>query len=136
MNHTLKVFHNEKLKLMAKKGVDPYDYMDSVDRFNDKQLPSKDNFYSILTYEGITNKQYYHAQNIWNTFQLKSMREYRDLYLISDIILLTDMFENFHKIRLLYYKLDSCHYCTSPGLSWDAIYAEDDKYQTRTHDRY
>ena len=44
-----------------------------------------------------------------------------DLYLKSDVILLADVFENFRKTCLLYYKLDSCHYFTSPGLSWDAM---------------
>ena len=40
---------------MKQKGVYPYDYMDSVERFNDKKLPSKADFYSILTDEGISD---------------------------------------------------------------------------------
>lgn len=48
---------------MKQKGVYPYDYMSSVDKFNDTQLPAKDDFYSILTDEGITDKSYSHAQN-------------------------------------------------------------------------
>ena len=58
---------------------------------------------------------------MWNTFQLKSMGEYHDLYLKSDIFLLADVFENFRKTCMQYYKLDPCHYFTSPGLSWDAM---------------
>ena len=49
------------------------------------------------------------------------MGEYHDLYLASDILLLADVFENFRKTCLKYYKLDPCHYFTSPGLSWDAM---------------
>ena len=49
------------------------------------------------------------------------MGEYHDLYLKSDILLLADVFENFRKTCLEYYKLDPCHYFTSPGLSWDAM---------------
>ena len=49
------------------------------------------------------------------------MGEYHDLYLKSDVLLLTDIFENFRKICLQYYKLDPCHYFKSPGLSWDAM---------------
>ena len=49
------------------------------------------------------------------------MGEYHDLYLKSDILLLADVFENFRKTCLQYYKLDPCHYFTSPGLSWDAM---------------
>ena len=49
------------------------------------------------------------------------MGEYHDLYLKSDVLLLTDIYENFRKTCLQYYKLDPCHYFTSPGLSWDAM---------------
>lgn len=49
------------------------------------------------------------------------MGEYHDLYLKSDILLLADVFENFRKTCMQYYKLDPCHYFTSPGLSWDAM---------------
>ena len=105
---------------MAKKGVYPYDYMDSFKKFKE-QLPSKEEFYSILNDKHISAEDYKHAQNVWNTFNLKNMGEYHDLYLASYILLLADVFENFRKTCLKYYKLDPCHYFTSPGLSWDAM---------------
>ena len=71
--------------------------------------------------EHITDEAYEHAKNVWKTFELKNMGEYHDLYLKSDIFLLADVFENFRKTCLQYYKLDPCHYFTSPGLSWDAM---------------
>ena len=71
--YTCGVFKDEQLRLVKQKGVYPYDYMDSVDRFNDKQLPSKDIFYSMLTEENISNDQYQHAQNVWNTFHLRNI---------------------------------------------------------------
>ncbi|XP_068738984.1 uncharacterized protein [Montipora capricornis] len=110
----------KELDLMSKKGVYPYDFMDSFEKFNEK-LPPKEEFYSILNDEHISGDQYKHAQNVWNTFDLKNMGEYHDLYLKSDILLLADVFENFRKTCLQYYKLDPCHYFTSPGLSWDAM---------------
>ena len=94
--------------------------MDSFDKFNEK-LPPKEAFYSILNNEHISDEDYQHAQNVWNTFNLKNMGEYHDLYLKSDILILSDVFENFRKTCLEYYKLDPCHYFTSPGLSWDAM---------------
>ena len=54
-------------------------------------------------------------------FELKNMGEYYDLYLKSDVLLLADVFENFRKTCMQYYKLDPCRYFTSPGLSWDAM---------------
>ena len=121
LKYTSKEFKGEKLKLMARKGTYPYDYMDSFDKFHKTKLPMKEEFYSILNNEHISNEQYKHAQNVWDTFNLKTMGDYHDLYLKSDTLLLADVFENFRKTCLQYYKLDPCHYFTSPGLSWDAM---------------
>ena len=120
LKYTSKRFKGIKLDLMVRKGVYPYDYMDSFDKFNDK-LPTKEEFYSILNDEHISDEDYQHAQNVWKKFNLKNMGEYHDLYLQSDILLLAYVFENFRKTCLKYYKLDPCHYFTSPGLSWDAM---------------
>ena len=49
------------------------------------------------------------------------MGEYRDLYLKADVILLAVVFENFTKTCMQYYKVDPCHYFTSPGLAWEAM---------------
>ena len=58
---------------------------------------------------------------VLETFKLMTMGEYHDLYLESDILLLADVFDNFRRTCLEFYKLDPCHYFTSPGLSWDAM---------------
>ena len=118
--YTSQKFKGKKLDLIVRKGVYPYDYMDSFDKFNET-LPTIEEFYSVLNNEHISDEDYKHAQNVWNTFSLKNMGEYHDLYLKSDVLLLADGFENFGKTCLEYYKLDPCHYFTSPGLSWDAM---------------
>ena len=120
LKYTSQKFKGKKLDLMSRKGVYPYDYMDSFDKFNEK-LPSKEDFFSILNDTHISDDEYKHTQNVWEIFNLKNMGEYHDLYLQSDVLLLADVFENFRKTCLDYYKLDSCHYFTSPGLSWDAM---------------
>ena len=121
LKYTNKRFQKEKLNLMTRKGIYPYDYMDSFEKFNKTELPTKEEFYSILNNEHISDEDYCHAKKVWNTFQLQTMGEYHNLYLKSDILLLADVFENFRKTCLQYYKLDPCHYFTSPGLSWDAM---------------
>ena len=118
---TQQEFTGEQFNLMKQKGTYPYDYMDSFQKFNDTQLPIKKDFFSILYNQHITHEQYDHAQTVWNTFNLKTMGDYHDLYLKSDTLLLADIFENFRKTCLQYYKLDPCHYFSSPGLSWDAM---------------
>lgn len=52
---------------------------------------------------------------------MKTMRDYYDLCLITHLWILVDVFEQFRKLCLQYYKLDPCHYFSSPGLSWDVI---------------
>ena len=110
-----------QFNLMKRKGVYPYDYMDSFSKFNDTELPKREDFYSLLTDNNISEDDYSHAKDVWNTFNLQNMGEYHDLYLKTDILLLTDVFENFRKTCLTYYKLDPLHYITSPGLAWDAM---------------
>ena len=114
-------FQDEQLSLMKKKGVYPYDYMDSFKKFEDNRLPNKEDFFSLMNNEHITDEEYQHAQNVWKKFGLSSMGEYHDLYLKSDILLLADVFENFRKACQQYYELDPAHYFTTPGLSWDAM---------------
>ena len=119
--YTGQVFQGEQLSLMKKKGVYPYDYMSSFEKFQDSRLPKKEDFFSVMNNEHITDEEYQHAQNVWNEFGLSSMGGYHDLYLKSDILLLTDVFENFRKACQQYYELDPAHYFTTPGLSWDAM---------------
>ena len=95
--------------------------MDSFEKFDQTELPTKDQFYSVLNDQHITNDEYDHARKIWKAFNIKTMGEYHDLYLKSDMLLLADVFENVRKTCVEYYKLDPCHYFTSPGLSWDAM---------------
>ena len=114
-------FTGKELSLMSQKGVYPYNHVDSSEKFDQTELPTKDQFYSILNDQHITNDEYNHAKKVWKTFNIKTMGEYHDLYLKSDVLLLADVFENYRKTCLQYYKLDPCHYFTSPGLSWNAM---------------
>ena len=83
------------LDFLTEKGVYPYDYMNSFDKFNESQLPSIEDFYSKLYEEGITDTQHTRAKVIWDNFNIKNLGEYHDLYLMTDVYLLSDVFENF-----------------------------------------
>ena len=106
---------------MSQKSVYSYDYMDRFKKFDQTELPTEEQFYSILNDQHITNVEYDHARKAWKTFKIKTMGEYHDLYLKSDVLLLADVFENVRKTSLQYYKLDPCHYFTSLGLSGDTM---------------
>ncbi|KAL9958234.1 hypothetical protein ACROYT_G035222 [Oculina patagonica] len=108
-------------ELLYKKGIYPYEYMDSWDRFIETSLPEKEKFYSKLNDEHITEKEYDHAKSVWEAFGCKTLGDYHDLYVKTDVTLLADVFENFRNICQEKYGLDPAHYFTSPGLSWDAL---------------
>lgn len=107
--------------LILRKGVYPYEYFDSLERFNKTQLPPIEAFCSKLTDETITTKTYEHAQQVWNKFNCKTLCDYHDLYLKTDVVLLADVFQTFRKTCMGSFKLDPLHYYTAPGLSWDAL---------------
>ena len=105
------------LPLLKKKGVYPYDYMDSFKRFEETELPPIKEFNSILNKTSISQSDYQHANEVWNSFKIKNLGEYHDLYLKTDVLLLSDVFENFRETCLKHYSLDPAHYFTSPGLA-------------------
>ena len=113
-------YEGEQLDLIKRKGVFPYDWFDNFNRLSADNLPPKEAFHSILNDSGISEEDYIHAQKVWKIFDMKTMRDYHDLYLKSDVLLLSDVFENFRDVCLDNYRLDPIFYYTAPGLAWDA----------------
>ena len=111
----------DKTGVILRKGVYPYEYIDSHERFNETQLPPIETFYSKLSDETVSQNDYEYAQNVWKEFNCKTLGDYHDLYLKSDVTLLADVFQTFRKTCMEAYKLDPLHYYTAPGLSWDAL---------------
>ncbi|XP_050062931.1 uncharacterized protein LOC126552279 [Aphis gossypii] len=84
-------------------------------------LPSKLKFYSTLTDENITDDDYIHAKNVWNVFNIKTLGEYSDHYLKTDVAILADVFENFRDLCLSTLELDPAYYMTAPGFAYDCM---------------
>ena len=80
--------------------------MDSWGKFNEKSLPPKKDFYSELTLEDITYKDYAHAQKVWEVFEIKNLGEYHDLYVQTDTVLLADVFQKCRCKCIEIYELD------------------------------
>ncbi|XP_057313055.1 uncharacterized protein LOC130654451 [Hydractinia symbiolongicarpus] len=115
---------DDTFKLMRRKGVYPYEYMDGWRRFKETELPPKEAFYSKLNMKGISDEEYEHAQKVWNVINPKgdevNMGDYHDLYLTTDVFLLADVFETFRGVCQNQYKLDPAHFYSAPGLAWKA----------------
>ena len=113
---------NNKFILLLQKGVYPYEYMDDWEKFSEISLPEKEDFYSHLNMENITDADYAHAKRVCKDFEIGNLGEYHDLYVQSDTLLLADVFENFRNMCINIYKLDPAKFLSAPGLAWQAAW--------------
>ena len=105
---------------LLRKGIYPYEYIDSWERFDETSLPDKEAFYSSLNMEGITSVDYRHPKRVYKEFKLKNLGDYHDLNVQIDTLLLADVFENFRNKCIEIYELDPAHFLSAPGLVWQA----------------
>ena len=113
-------YSNHQCELLIQKGIYPYKYIDSWDRFEETTLPPVSSFCSKLNMSGVSDQDYKHACKVWRDFGIRNLGEYHDLYLRIDVILLANVFESFRKVCLDNYGLDPAHFYTAPGLAWKA----------------
>ncbi|XP_066585457.1 uncharacterized protein [Prorops nasuta] len=93
----------EQYSMLTRKGIFPYDYIDCISRLGETTLPPRELFYNRLSDSHITEEAYNHAKDVWTKFKIRTLGEYSDLYLKTDILL-----------------LDPAHYYTLPSFTWDA----------------
>ena len=103
--------------MLLRKGIYPHEYMDDWEKFQETTLLEKKDFYSSLNLEDITDADYMKAKRVCKNFKIKNLGEYYDLYLKTDIILFANVFENFRKIYLKVYQLDSLKFISAPDLA-------------------
>jgi hypothetical protein len=117
-NHTRHCFPDlAHFNLVCQKGIYPYEYMTGLDKFTEECLPPQEAFFSKLCDEHISDEDYVHAHNVWTVFDMKSLQDYHDLYLKTDVLLLADVFENFRMLSLQNYGIDAAHFITTPGMT-------------------
>ena len=120
-------FPIDKLEILKRKDAYPYEWVDSYKKFNYQELPPKECFYSSID-DGkrgkgdghISNEEYLHLKNVWNTFNFNTFTDSHN-HLKKNVLLLADVFEKCISTSQKYYNLDPYHYFSVPGLSWDAI---------------
>jgi len=87
-------------------------------KFGETQLPPIQDFYNSLNDEPLCVQDYERAQQIWKFFNITNMQQYHNHYLLSDVLLLADVFEHFRQDVFEKHGLDCLHYPTLPSLSW------------------
>ncbi|XP_064653079.1 uncharacterized protein LOC135503432 [Lineus longissimus] len=121
MKNLAKKFNGEHFDLVTRKGVYPYEWVDSYEKFQSQQLPSIEEFYSTFNSTKISQEEYLHAQHVWDRFNCQTFEDYHKIYLETDVLLLADIIENFRQTCMDIYNLDPAFFYTSPGLSWQAM---------------
>ena len=116
-----------KFILFLRKGLYPYEYIDSWQRFDETSLPDKEAFYSNLKMEDITDVDYRHGKTVFKYLINKNLGDDHDLYVQSDTLLLADVFENFRSMFIEVYELDPAHFLSASGLAWQACLKKTDE---------
>ena len=103
---------------MLWKGIYSYEYMNDWEKFNETSLPEKEDFYSHLNMEDITNTKYAHWKQGFKDIEIENLGEYHDQYIQNSTLLLADVFENFRSMCLDIYELDPARFLSALGLTW------------------
>ena len=131
-NVSLQFEDDKQFLLMIEKGVYPYDYITDYSVLSQSNLPARKKFNSTLTNSKCSKADYKKALLVWDTFNCKSLLDYHNVYLTSDVLLLTDIWDNYRQVCHRIYQLDVAYYYTAPSLSWDAFlkhkYDDDKKF--------
>lgn len=124
--HTKRHFPQDVFDLLMRKGVYPYDYFDGWDKYEETQLPSKEQFYNSLNGEDISSEDYKHACDVWNRLKCKTLADFTLYYVKLDTLQLCDVFQSTREIFHTTYGLDPAWCLTLPAYSLQTML-----YQTR-----
>ena len=111
----------EGLKLLYRKGVFPYSFLDSLEKLETDTLPQAASFFDSLHDVHVSKEDYAHATKVWNHFECANLKDYMELYLSLDITLLADVFENYRRFFFEQFGLEVSRYLSLPGLSYDCM---------------
>ncbi len=113
-------YHDDaKVELMLRKGVYPYDFFTDLSKYDETELPPAKDFYDSLGNKDVDPNDYKHAQKVWSELEVKDLREYTEIYNISDVLLLLDCFNKLRKVFMSNFGLDPGHFFSLPHLTWE-----------------
>ena len=113
-------------KLLLRKGVFLYEYLDSFDKFEDDELPLREEFVSTLRGEECSQEDYNYAQSVWTAFGCVTLEDYLELYLASHVCQLADLFQYLRSICHQNYQLNPAYFVLAPQLAWNSMFKMQD----------
>ena len=105
----------------VKKGLYPYEEIDTDSKFDEIGLPPTSAFYEKLKQKELIGEEYEHCKHVYDKLIGKTFYDYHLAYVRCDVLLLADIFETFRETCMSYYELDPLNYISAPGLAWDAL---------------
>ena len=115
----LKTGFPDKWQLLTKKVTYPYENFKNID---DYQRPvdnlKKENFFSKLKNEYLSDKEIERTKEIIKNFIVNNGEELTQLYLKSDVLLLTCVFEKFMKVSVNEFGINPLYCVSLPGYTW------------------
>jgi hypothetical protein len=107
--------------ILRQKGIYPYKWVDSIKKFEETKLPDINNFHNDLTNEPCPQHEYQHAWDVWNTLKCSTFADYHYYYLMADVVLLAEVFEEYRNKGLKEWQLDPAHFISAPSFTYKAF---------------
>ena len=111
------IYPESDAELLEREGVFCYDYIDSFARLEEPALPPREAFFNNLGDVECSVADYAHTKHVLTNFQCESIKDSMQLYLLSDICLLADVFQMFRNNSLDEYQLDPAYFVSAPQLA-------------------
>ena len=114
-----------KFKLLTRKGVFPYEYLDDVSKLGDKNLPPQTSFYSALKETSVAEAEYTFAQKVWKKFKCKTLGCYMKLYCTLDVRLLADVWTDWAATTSKPFKIEAeAGFISLPSFAFNCFLAK------------
>lgn len=111
----------EKLELLTRKGKFPFDYVDSVTKLADPHLPKPEAFYDRLKQKNISEEDYVHCQQVYRKFRCRNLNDYMLVYLQTDVLLLSNVFEAYRRLSLEKWKMDPVKFFSASHFTFQCM---------------
>lgn len=110
-----------KLQLLTRKGKFPFEYVDSMEKLQERQLPRLEAFYDTLKQKDISQEDYQHCHRVFEAFECRNLEDYMLIYLQSDVLLLSSVFEAYRKLSMQKLSMDPVKFFSASHFTFQCM---------------